>query len=40
MIWEGMDWIGLNQYMDRWQAVVNAVMNFQVPKSAGNFLIR
>jgi hypothetical protein len=30
--WDGdMDWINLAQDMDRWQAVVNAVMNHQVP---------
>ena len=27
----GMDWIGLGQDRDRWQALVNVVMNFQVP---------
>jgi hypothetical protein len=27
----GMDWIKLAQDMDRWQALVNAVMNLQVP---------
>jgi hypothetical protein len=26
-----MDWIYLVQYRDRWQAVVNVVMNFPVP---------
>jgi hypothetical protein len=26
----GMDWIGLVQDRDRWQALVNAVMNLQV----------
>jgi hypothetical protein len=26
----GMDWIGLAQHRDRWQAVVNAVMNLRV----------
>jgi len=26
-----MDWIGLAQYRDRWQALVSAVMNVRVP---------
>jgi hypothetical protein len=26
----GMDWIGLAQDRDRWQALVNAVMSLQV----------
>jgi hypothetical protein len=29
--WEGVDWIHLAQDTDQWQAVVNTVMNFQVP---------
>jgi hypothetical protein len=28
---EGMDWIFLAQGTDRWQALVNAVMNLRVP---------
>jgi hypothetical protein len=27
----GMDWIGLAQDRDRWRAIVNVVMNLQVP---------
>jgi hypothetical protein len=27
----GMDWIGLAQDRDRWQALVNAVLNLWVP---------
>jgi len=33
-----MDGIDLAVNRDRWQAVVNAVMNLCVPKNAGNFL--
>jgi len=28
---EGIDWIDLAQYRDRWWALVNAVMNLRVP---------
>ena len=27
----GMDWIELAQYRDSWRAVVNVMMNFQIP---------
>jgi hypothetical protein len=29
--WAGMDWIDMAQDRDRWRALVNAVMNLQVP---------
>jgi hypothetical protein len=31
----GMDWIQLAQDRDRWQALVNAVMNLRMPKMRG-----
>jgi len=36
--WEGMNWIDLAEDRDRWRALVNTVMNLQVPYNAGNFL--
>jgi hypothetical protein len=36
--WGGMDWTDLAQDKDRWQAIVNVVMNLQVPHNVGNFL--
>ena len=35
---EGMDWMDVAQDRDRWRALVNAVMNLQVPYNVGNFL--
>ena len=34
---EGMNWIDMVQDRDRWQALVYAVMNFQVPYNVGSF---
>jgi len=36
--WEGVDWIDLSQDRNMWQALVDMVMNLQVPQNAGNFL--
>ena len=32
---EGMNWIDVAQDMDRWRALVNAVMNLRFPKTRG-----
>jgi hypothetical protein len=29
--WDGVDWIDMAQDMDQWRAVVNMVLNLQVP---------
>jgi hypothetical protein len=34
--WSGMDWIDLDQDRDQWRALVDLVMNLQVPKMWGN----
>jgi hypothetical protein len=36
--WDGVDWIDLAQDMDQWRALVNTVMNLQVPYNVGKFL--
>ena len=35
-----MDWIDTVHHMDWWRALVNTVINLQVPLKAGNFLVR
>jgi hypothetical protein len=37
---EGVDWIQLVQDRNRWRALVNTVMNLQVPQKTRNFLTR
>jgi len=36
----GIDWVDLAQNRDRWQALENAIMNFQVPSNAESFWTR
>jgi hypothetical protein len=33
-----MDWIGLAQDRGQWRALVNMVLNLQIPQNAGKFL--
>jgi hypothetical protein len=35
--WDGMDWIELAQDRDQWRALLNMIMNLQVPQNAGKF---
>jgi len=35
--WEGMDWIDVAQDIDRWRALVNAVMRLWILQTVGNF---
>jgi len=37
---EGMDWMHIVQDREQWWALVNKVMNLQVPWKSGNFLTR
>jgi hypothetical protein len=39
IVCDDVDWIHLAQGKDQWQALVNMVMNLQVPWKMGNFLI-
>jgi hypothetical protein len=36
--WGDVHWIDVAQDREKWHAVVNAVMNFMLPKNARNFL--
>jgi hypothetical protein len=36
--WGDMDWIDLAQDRDQWRALVNTVMNFQIPQNVVKFL--
>jgi hypothetical protein len=34
----GIDWIDLARDRDQWRALVNTLINLQVPQNAGKFL--
>jgi 7-keto-8-aminopelargonate synthetase-like enzyme len=36
--WGGVDYIGLAQDRDKWQALVNAVKNLRIPQTGGKLL--
>ena len=36
--WDGVDWIHLAQDVQKWQAVMQLLLNLRVPHSAVNFL--
>jgi hypothetical protein len=36
--WGGVDWIGLAQDRDKWRALMNVVLNLQVPSDSGKLL--
>jgi hypothetical protein len=38
MVLEGVDWMHLAQDRDRWQALVNMIMNLWVSQKVGDFL--
>jgi len=38
VVCEVMGWIDLAQDRGRWQSLVNAIVNLQIPSNAGNFL--
>jgi hypothetical protein len=35
--WDAADWIRLDQKRDEWWALVNTVMNLQIPQKKGKF---
>jgi hypothetical protein len=37
MGWSGLYWIDVAQDRDQWRALVNTVLNLQVPENAGKY---